>query len=67
MIKNKVFDAMQWSIVHDMENKLITYISHVVKEYTVDADKVDPDGVPIVYLGLDIITRVRKMTEKEFE
>ena len=67
MIQNKVFDSMQWSTVHDMENKLITYVTFVIKGYKVDADRVDPDGVPIVYLELERVTRVRKMTESEFE
>jgi len=67
MINNKVFDKMEWSVVHDMENKLLIYIANIIKEYKVDTQRFDPDGIPLVYFGLERVTRVRKMTDKEYE
>lgn len=66
-MSQKLFDKMHWSTIIDMEHKLIIHVAPLVKEYRVDENKCDPDGVPLLFITHEKITRVRKMTEKEFE
>jgi hypothetical protein len=66
-MSQKLFDKMQWSTIIDMDNKLIIHVAHLVKDYKIDTTKCDPDGVPLVFIAHERVTRVRKMTEKEFE
>lgn len=57
----------QWSVYYDMKNKLVIQLLPVFASLEIDEEKCDPDGIPLVFLLFDKVTRVRKMTDKEFE
>lgn len=57
----------RWSVYYDMKNKLVIQLLPVFVSLEIDEKKCDPDGTPLVFLLFDKVTRVRKMTDKEFE
>jgi len=62
-----VYEKMQWSTVIDLQNKLITHVMINITEVKVDDEVVDPDGIPLVWVEGKYVTRVRRMTNEEFE
>lgn len=61
--------SMGWSMIIDLNNKLVIYVAVNVIKVEVDPDttKCDPDGVPLVWVEGKHVTRVRRMTDEEFQ
>jgi hypothetical protein len=57
----------KWSTYFDVQNKLVIYVTNVLCNLHVDYSNDDPDGIPLVWVERLPVTRVRKMTEKEYE
>lgn len=66
MTKN-AFENPQWSKIIDTDNRLVVHVMHLTSSYGVDASVIDPDGLPLVYFEQTRVTRVRKMTDEEYE
>jgi len=62
-----MYEKMGWSTILDLQNRLIVYVSYMSINYKVDYSQCDPDGLPLVLIEQQRVTRVRKMTEEEFE
>ena len=63
----KRLESFNWTAIRDMEHGVVLYVACLIKEYKVDTTRIDPDGVPVVHYTHELVTRVRKMTEKEIE
>ena len=64
---NVYISDIGWTTLIDLKNKLILYVAINIEKFDIDATKVDPDGIPLTYVEGKHVTRVRKMTDVEFD
>lgn len=55
-----------WATKYDVENKIVMHLTVQLTEYKIDVEQVDPDGIPLVFIRGMLVTRVRKMTDEEY-
>ena len=61
------FVSMGWTTAIDLKNKLVIHVAINMTKISVDVELVDPDGIPLVWVEGKHVTRVRRMTDMEFE
>ena len=64
---NECYEKMQWSTYMMPEHKIVMHCGLLMSKIHIDYEKLDPDGLPLVFFEGQKVTRVRKMTEMEFE
>ena len=64
---SSVLREEKWSTYFDIQNRLVIHVGSALKTLYVDHNQIDPDGIPLVWVERQTITRVRQMTESEFE
>lgn len=69
MIKddNRYVSSMGWTTLIDLNNKLVLHVAIDIEKFTVDGTSRDPDGIPLTYVEGKHVTRVRYMTDEEFD
>jgi hypothetical protein len=58
--------GMGWTTIVDLQMKLVIHVAINVTKTEIDAEIVDPDGLPLVWVEGKHVTRVRRMTDEEF-
>ena len=61
------FVSMGWTTSIDLKNKLVIHVAINMTKISIDVEVVDPDGLPLVWVEGKHVTRVRRMTDMEFE
>lgn len=57
----------QWSTYYDVANRIVLHTITYMKVLRIDENNSDPDGIPLLWVEPQLATRVRRMTDEEFD